>query len=105
MKPEGTKEKKQRNWKTKNRNHFDEKWTAKVLKTIQHWTEWWRNETDRNLEWKNKSEERSYHTKTSKHTAREKIMISKKKTEIENSVGPANGQQDETKKNKTENSD
>ena len=26
-------------------------------------------------------------------------MISKKKTEIENSVGPANGQQDETKKN------
>lgn len=32
-------------------------------------------------------------------------MISKKKTEIENSVGPANGQQDETKKKKTENSD
>lgn len=27
-------------------------------------------------------------------------MISKKKTEIENSVGPANGQQDETKKKK-----
>ena len=31
-------------------------------------------------------------------------MSSKKKTEIENSVGPGNGQQDVTKK-KTENSD
>ena len=29
-------------------------------------------------------------------------MISKKKTEIENSVGAANGQQDETKKKKTQ---